>query len=359
MKRMWQRVFAGRSRSACSPPTAATIARSRASDIAASVPAPTAASTERASRAPPVSLAEIEDRFHRFVLGLPAAADAAGAPTPLELATLKRLGTLAERFDVRSLPRLPIVLPQLLRELKNDNVGGGQLATLIGRDPVLVGEVMRVTGSVHYRTAQPIHSVQHAVVLLGQEGLRRVATQHVMKPILQASAGMHGHMAGPTLWEHAERCAHACNWLGRANGCEPFEAYLAGMVCRTGTGAIVRLLDQEAPPSLGSFSPAFLADCMRLGARLSLRAAEHWELPAGVVRALAEQAEPPPLASRSPLGKALLCAEVLAMAQMLGARQLLPDEPDCSEAWPDCFKAPVLLRCQQELHRQFNDRAKA
>jgi HD-like signal output (HDOD) protein len=338
---------------------AATVARPPAADIAASVPASIPASTEPTPRAPLMSLAEIEDRFHRFVLGLPAAAAATCTPTPIELATLKRLGTLAERFDVQSLPRLPIVLPQLLRELKNDNVGGGQLAKLIGRDPVLVGEVMRVTGSVHYRTAQPIHSVQHAVVLLGHEGLRRVATQHVMKPILQASAGMHGHIAGPTLWEHAERCAHACAYLGRANGCEPFEAYLAGIVCRSGTGAIVRLLDQEAPPSLGPFSPAFLADCMRLGARLSLRAAEHWELPTDVIRALAEQAELPPLPSRSPLGKALLCAEPLAMVQMLGERQLLPDEPDCSEAWPDCFKAPLLLRCQQDLHRHFTDRAKA
>jgi HD-like signal output (HDOD) protein len=310
-----------------------------------------------------IALSTVADRFHRFVLGLPGAADEASTASPIELATLKRLGALAGRFDVRSLPRLPMVLPQLLRELRNDNVGGGQLAALIARDPVLVGEVMRVTGSAHYRTAQPIHSVQHAVVLLGQEGLRRVATQHVMKPILQASAGMHGHMAGPTLWEHAERCAHAAAYLGRTNGCEPFEAYLAGMVCRTGTGAMVRLLDQEAPPSSSFLSAPFLADCMRLGARLSLRAAEYWELPAGVVRALAEQAEPPTAAARSPLGKALLCADTLAMLQLLGERQLLPDQPDdsereYSEAWPEYFNAPVLLRCQQDLQRHFREQGK-
>lgn len=356
MKRLWQRLFAGRP----------APARSRAptASVASIMPVPAAAPVEAAPEPPPpaVPLDAIEDRFHRFVLGLPPLADDAGAATPAELALLKRLGALAGRFDVRSLPRLPVVLPQLLRELKNDNVGGGQLAVLVGRDPVLVGEVMRVTGSAHYRTAQPIHSVQHAVVLLGQEGLRRVATQHVMKPILQASAGMRGHMAGPTLWEHAERSAHACAWLGRTNGCEPFEAYLAGMVCRTGTGAIVRLLDQEAPTWPEPFSPAFLAEFMRLGVRLSSRAAAWWELPAGVTRALAEQVEPPNAASRSPLGNALLCADALAMVQLLGERQLLPehadgDEPDYSNAWPDRFRPAVLLRCQQDLRRHFLQQA--
>jgi HD-like signal output (HDOD) protein len=295
-------------------------------------------------------LAVVQDSFHRFVLGLPEAADESASAA--ELATLRRLEALGERFDVRGLPRLPSVLPQVLRALKNDRMAGAQLAQLIGRDPVLVGEVMRLTGSAAFRTAQPIHSLQHAVVLLGRDSLRRVATQHVMKPILQASAGMRGHMAGPWVWEHAERCAHAAALLGRHGGADPFEAFLAGMVCHTGTGAIVRLLDQEAPPSLGSFSPVFLAGCMRIGARLSLRAVRHWEMPANVVDALVERVNAPQ-APASPLGKALACADVLAMVQLLGERGLLDAELDYSATWPPLFPAPVLRRGQQELQRHF------
>ncbi len=299
----------------------------------------------------------VEDFFHRFVLGLPPAEpeqamDRIREPLPVEAATLKRVGALAERFDVRGLPRLPTVLPQLLRALRNDNIGAAQLARLIGRDAVLVGEMMRVTGSAHYRTAQPIHSLQHAVVLLGHEGLRRVATQHVMKPILQATAGMHGHMAGPHLWDHAERCGHACGYLGRISGCEPFEAYLAGMVVHAGNGAIVRLLDQESPSGGLPYSPAFLAACMQLGTRLSLRAAEYWQLPPNVARALAERATP--IAEvLSPLGKALWCADILAMVQLLVERQLLAAPVDFSQAWPGIFPAAALQRCQQDLRRQF------
>ncbi|WP_235499644.1 HDOD domain-containing protein [Frateuria sp. Soil773] len=297
----------------------------------------------------PAAVELIEDRFRRLVLGLPDSETAAASAA--ELATLRRLEAIGERFDVQSLPRLPTVLPQLLRSLKNDNLAGSQLAELVGRDPVLVGEVMRVTGSAHYRTAQPVHSLQQAVVLLGQEGLRRVATQHVMKPILQASAGMHGHMAGQHLWDHAERCAHASAYLGRNNGCDGFEAYLAGMVCHTGTGAVVRLLDQEAPPSL-DYSMDFLRDCLRLGAQLSARAAVHWELPANVIRALDERAAGGDDAL-SQLGKALLVADVLAMRQLLAERASPLGNAEVSGHWPDCFAAPLVQRCQQDLRRHF------
>lgn len=331
---MWRRFFAARKtplRPAPAPPVVT---------VATDVPAREAG--------PP--LADVEDRFHRFVLGLPAAVT--DVASTAEQATLRRLETIGERFDVSGLPRLPSVLPQLLRALRNDNLAGSQLAAMIGRDPVLVGEVMRVAGSAHFRSAQPIHSLQHAVVLLGRDALRQVATLHVMKPILQASAGMRGHMAGPWLWEHAERCAHAAAFLGRHGGCDPFEAFLAGMVCHTGTGAIVRLLDQEAPPSLGPFSPPFLAGCMRIGARLSLRAVRHWDMPAKVIGALVERVDAPQ-APASSLGKVLACADPLAMVQLLVERGLLDAELDYSGTWPSCFPEPVMRRGQLDLRRQF------
>lgn len=331
---MWRRLFAPR-KALPRPAPAPRVA------VVADAPAPVDAG-------PP--LVVVQDRFHRFVLGLPeATGDVIGQA---EQATLRRLEAIAERFDVSGLPRLPSVLPQLLRALKNDNLAGSQLAAMIGRDPVLVGEVMRVAGSAHFRTAQPIHSLQHAVVLLGRDALRQVATLHVMKPILQASAGMRGHMAGPWLWEHAERCAHAAAFLGRHGGCDTFEAFLAGMVCHTGTGAIVRLLDQEAPPSLEPFSSPFLAGCMRIGARLSLRAVRHWDMPANVIEALVERVDAPALPA-SALGKALACADPLAMVQLLVERGRLDPDLDYSGTWPTCFPTPVLLRGQQDLRRQF------
>jgi HD-like signal output (HDOD) protein len=270
---------------------------------------------------------------------------------------LKRLDLLSTRFDMRSLPRLPSVLPQLLRTLKNDNAAGAQLARLVGRDPLMVGEVMRVTSSSFYRSAQPISSLQQAVVLLGQDGLRRVLTQYVMKPILQANAGSFGQAAGERLWDHAERCSHACAWLARHNGCDTFEAYLVGTICHTGTGAVVRLLDQLAPASQASapepLSREFIASCGALAARLSLQAAQHWELPPRVIEAMADRQPGKVVATRSPLGQTLAAADGLAMAQLLGEHDRVSRDVDLSHTWPDAFVPSLLARCQQDLRRHF------
>lgn len=339
MASMWQRLFGSPKVTAQrTRPVAARPAHEPAAEPAAQ---------------PALPLADISDHFHRFVFGLPDGDT--GALSTLEAATLKRLDVLSTRFDMRSLPRLPTVLPQLLRTLKNDNAAGGQLAKLVGRDPLMVGEVMRVTSSVYYRSAQPIASLQQAVVLLGQDGLRRVLTQHVMKPILQANVGTLGHAAGERLWDHAERCAHACAWLGRNNGCDAFEAYLAGIICHTGTGAVVRLLEQMMPAEpLPLFSRSFIASCAQLAVRLSLQAAQYWELPVRVTDALAERQNPEAIATSSPLGKALGIADLLAMARLLGEHELLPVELDLSQSWPGTYAPTLLARCQQDLRRQFS-----
>ncbi|MEO9079354.1 MAG: HDOD domain-containing protein, partial [Rhodanobacter sp.] len=219
---MWQRLFGSPHKTAHRAPA------TRATATGGSAPANTDANRTDATR-PVISRAEVEDRFHRFVLGLPERK--VEAITASEKATLKRLKMLSVRFDIQSLPRLPSVLPQLLRTLRSDDTAGDELAKLVGRDPMMVGEIMRVTSSVFYRSAQPITSLRQAVVLLGQDGLRQVLTQHVMKPLLQSTTGSLTHAAGTRLWEHAERCASACAWFGKISGCEPFEAYLAGIIC--------------------------------------------------------------------------------------------------------------------------------
>lgn len=337
MGSMWQRIFRR-------PRATAQRAPARATPTSPRAPVITPASQ------PVLARAEIEDRFHRFVLGLPDSNG--GEPSLAELATLKRLESLSTRFDMRSLPRLPSVLPQLLRTLKSDDAAGGQLAKLVGRDPLMVGEVMRVTSSVYYRSAQPITSLQQAVVLLGQDGLRRMLTQHVMKPILQANAGALGHAAGARLWDHAERCAHACAWLGRNNGCDAFEAYLAGIIRHTGTGAVVRLLDQWMPTVDEPISPGFLAGCARLAARLSLQAAQHWELPDQVIDAMATGQDPasPP---SSPLGKALAMADLLAMTQLLAEHGRLSGDPDLDQGGAEPYTPALLARCRQDLRKNF------
>jgi len=296
---------------------------------------------------------DVEERFHRFILNLPVnVGDHANLGR--EQVLLQRLGELCDsgRFDVRTLPRMPTVLPQLMRAMKSDNLNGAQLANLIRRDPVLVGEVMRVTGSVAYRTAHPIGSLQHAVVLLGQVGLRHVVSVYVMKPILMASAGANGQVIGQRLWDHAERCAHAAVFLSKGQ-CDPFEAQLAGLVGYTGLGAMARLLDKDLSQSLPTCSPSFIAGCARIAARLSVQAGRHWDLPPVVLDSLVEHAETVPEAMEQPMSRVLHAAQRLAMCQQLTEHGLLDGEAGYTDDAITRFPAQLLARCRQDLRQNF------
>jgi HD-like signal output (HDOD) protein len=336
----WARLFGGR-------PAVVPSVR-LAQTVSFAVPTPRAESnptTEVATEA--VSTAYVEDRFFRFVFSLPASEDI--APSEPELQALQRLDDICggDRYDVRTLPRMPTVLPQLLRALKNDDVNGAKLAELIGRDPVLVGEIMRVIGSVAYRAVQPITSLQHAVVLLGQIGLRQVVSMHVMKPILLASAGMFGQVAGQRLWDHAERCAHAAVYLSKGL-CDPFEAHLAGLVSNTGIGAVARALDKELSGSLTVYTPQFIANAARIAAELTLQAARYWELPANVLEALGERG-----VATLPMSQVLHAANLAAMVELMGEHQAIDPQIAIEEEGAGRFTPLQLARCRQDLRRHF------
>ncbi|MCW8809076.1 MAG: HDOD domain-containing protein [Rhodanobacter sp.] len=313
--------------------------------------APASCQTPAASPSP-ILAGQVHTRFFQFVFDLP---DCRGSePGTAELAMLARLEVLSTDFDIRNLPRPPTVLPQLMRMLKSDDAAGKQWARLVGRDPLMVGEVMRVTRSAMYRSVQPVRSLRHAVILLGQDGLRRVLTEHVMKPVLLDNAGTRSQIAGERLWQHSERCAHACTWLGRYAGCDAFETYLAGIVSHAGAGAMVRLLAPLIPGEQMSVSGKFLDACAQLAAKLTVQAAEYWQLPANVIEALTTRQFDGPARDASPLAKALACADVLAMARLLTEHERLPTDLDLSRSWPEVYAPSLVDGCQQDLRHQFD-----
>jgi hypothetical protein len=141
-------------------------------------------------------------------------------------------------------------------------------------------------------------------------------------------------------------------YLAKGHG-DPFEAYLAGVVCNAGVGAMIRVLDQEAPPTLGVFSRSFLTSYMHLANHLTLRAARHWELPPNVIEALRERLDVRGKAPVTELGNALLAADHLAMIQLLADNHVIdratPPAPVRADKLPDV----LVDRAQQELRRVF------
>lgn len=288
--------------------------------------------------------AHLEACFSSWLLGL-AEYDKGPASEPAnaaEQALLARLEQLLAASEAASLvPRLPATLPRLMGMVRRDDVSPRELAEHLARDPVLLGEVIRIANSPRYRPAREIASLEEAVLLLGQDGLQQVVARAMLSPVFSARQGRFSGAASKRLWEQAERCAHACAFL-RQGRPDRFEAYLAGMVANTGMIAALRSLDQacqtsDAPRSLGFH--AALAD---VASRLSARIASQWEFPDEAVDAL--QARSRPLMSgASSLARALQAADRSSKRHLLGAQPA-----DVLEA-----------RCMAELQGSFGPSAMA
>jgi HD-like signal output (HDOD) protein len=257
-----------------------------------------------------VAADEVEDRFYRMLLGVPASAEPAMSATEQVAARRVRDAFGAERFDVSTLPRLPSVVPQLMRSLRSDDTNSRMLAEQISRDTVLVGEIIRVANSAYFRTTRPVTGL--------------VVMQLVMRPILRTDTDATSRAAGDRLWDHAERCARTCVFLSRP-AADPFEAFLAGLVSQTGAQTILMELD-AAGLAHENLSRPFIAAIGQQIERLSLHAARHWQFPSRVVQALAERADPADAGARTPLGRALLASSRVAMLDVLVEQGLADPE---------------------------------
>lgn len=313
--------------------------------VPAAGPAPRTAGEESV---PPVLLLPpdplLDQRFAGLLLKVAHWDDT--APNASEQETLKRLAALVAQPQADAVvPRRPTALPRLLGLMQDDNASPRELAALVAQDPALLGEVMRLANSVHYRGERRMESLEQALMMLGQWGLRQLVTRALMTPVFSARQGRFGPQANPRLWDEAARCAHGCAWLSQTPETR-FDAYLAGMVADTGLIAALRLMDQVFPADAPVGSSRFLAELLSLAARLSAGIARQWHLPGPVIAALAAHAEACGREHTAPapglganLETALRCARLL-MLRSSGVAD--------AEAL-----APASAPCLQELERVF------
>jgi HD-like signal output (HDOD) protein len=277
----------------------------------AAAPAPSAAPTARAPSADPVDPCVLDAAFWRWLTQ-----DAAGEPPEAlrerALAELVLLRDAAARA-ADLVPRVPEVIPGLLRSLRDENVSAADLARQVARDPALLAETIREANSSFYRPATPVRSIDAAVMVLGLNGLRMLLARAAFRPVIGAGAGPCARLAAPRVWRHAEHCARAAALLAPGLGADPFEAYLAGLVHDVGLVVALRLfdrvLDAPAVPQDVGFAGAALAGARELSGAIALQ----WELPAPVAAAIVRAGR----AGARPLADALGRAVHLARLRLL------------------------------------------
>ncbi len=278
------------------------------------------------------------------------------------------LGGLADAIERMSLdttraadwvPRVPSVLPGLLKSLRDEHNADRDLAQHIAQDAALMAEVLKEANNTQHPHATTVTQTAEALHLLGHQGLRLLIARVAFRPVLGDDAGPLIRAGAPKVWSLGEACAECSKALAPARGVDPFEAFLAGLSLQVGHLVALRMADRVAhlahpdPHGLGPRSvPVGEAnthasdnhaaqDMAQAMSILSHRVAARWELPDNVVGAITAQADPMAQSRWPAAGELLGVAQEAARLRVLDQAGKLPAPlahcclylPDDAQAW--------------------------
>lgn len=260
------------------------------------------------------------------------------------LDTLRRI-LESQQSGAALVRRMPGLIPQLLQSLRSDDFSGAQLSRTISGDVVLVAAVIRLANNSMRGTGKSVSSVEHAVMVLGQEGLRQLITSVAFRPIIDMNSGYYTRALAPRIWERSERCANANRALAAEHAADPFDAFLAALVQNVGMIVALRIIDQLAKDDRSLGSELFCAELASLARGLSASISHEWHFPQAVTHAIREQGGVAKGMAMSPLGR------LMALSDYLGKARQLVEAGAMSENDPAVFKRlPVAAtRCYEAL----------
>ena len=225
-------------------------------------------------------------------------------------------------------PRVPELIPKLLRDLADDEVSTGDLARQVEQDLVLVAEVIREANSAYYRPLQAVKSLDAALMMIGQNGLRMLLARIAFRPLIKMAEQGFARRAAPLVWNQSEKCALASSLLAPGLGAGVFEAYLAGLMQNLGLVVAFRLAERAAESGKIPGSSEFGRRLFDVSRGLSSTIAAHWEFPPEVVDGIAGAGRPdaPPLARALERGDQIAKLRVLLDAHVLDEDDTLVTE---------------------------------
>lgn len=217
-------------------------------------------------------------------------------------------------------PRRPLLLPKLIQAVNDNQSSGRDIATLIGQDPALAGNLLRIANSPLYRLqALPVESLERAVTLVGTDGLRQMIATAMMQPVLNMGGGVYGRFPS-IVWDHSLLSSTAAVEHARSieHG-DVFAAQLLGLLHGLGAVIVVQVArDQYARhPELAPQPAVATALLDTRTSPTARRIAASWEMSSRVLGALDEQVSNKSQTAISPLGRSLRYGRVAGAVSLL------------------------------------------
>lgn len=228
----------------------------------------------------------------------------------------------------RYTPRRPSLLPQLLRAVNDEDVSRRELVTIISKDPSLVGNLLKMANSPFYRvSAQAIESIDRAVVILGNDGIRSLIAAALAQPIFQIRGGAFPKFP-EVAWEHTFRTASATvTHSAIVEKSDPFAAQLLGLVSGMASIVVFRVaLDQyDARPKLQPHPGAMAALLDLQSVPVAKRISASWGLSDRIIAALDDQTTAVAADRQTALGRSLTFGRLASALAVLYTNKSLDD----------------------------------
>lgn len=287
--------------------------------------------------------ADINTLFYRWLIGQNEQTPQPSSPLEKQMLDALDILSTSEMGGANLVPRVPAVIPQLLKSLRDETISALDLARQISHDIVLVAEVIHEANSPFYRPAKPIHNIENAVMVLGQNGLRLVIARVAFRPLMNAQTGHFAKLAAPKIWSQSEICAEACKMLAGPQRADPFLAFLAGLIQNVGMIVAFRLIDRGYQGKILPDSDHFCHAFYRLSRTISARISRQWEFPVQVEQSLTQLAQGE--WGRQPLSEVLFMSDQIGKLRLLINSRIIQED----EYFTTNGMSPAALACLHTL----------
>ncbi|MCS7172041.1 MAG: HDOD domain-containing protein [Armatimonadetes bacterium] len=228
-----------------------------------------------------------------------------------------------------TLKPFPAHVVEAMRLLDDLNTSAEEVASVLGRDPVLAARMLRLANSALYLRARRVATLREAVVLVGFAAVRSLLASAVAYDVFRSGAPGYG-LDRVQLWQHSLAVATVARHLGGSRGRDGEAAFVAGLLHDIGKLALSSALQEQYPAVLEAVASGMdfvEAERAVLGcdhAQVGAEAARRWNLPDSLITAIAyhhrpDESEDPGLADAVHVAD-ILC---LMLGVGVGADQLL------------------------------------
>jgi HD-like signal output (HDOD) protein len=139
----------------------------------------------------------------------------------------RKVDAIIQRIE--KIPTLPIVCQKAMELMADEHSTLKQIGSLIEQDQSLMVKLLRITNSAFYGLLNRVNTVEHALVILGIEEVRKLILGMSIYNFFSDDKG--STMDRTRLWKHAIVCSQVAKFLGKYfKAGDDDSLFLAGLV---------------------------------------------------------------------------------------------------------------------------------